>query len=287
MRRAGRLRLTGRSPPGAPAATRVAAVIGSPVRHSLSPTLLNAAFAATGLDWVYVAFEVPEGAGAAAVAAMRTLGLGGLSVTMPHKAAALRGGRRADARGRRRARGRELRVRPGRDASSATTPTAPGFVDALRAGRGRRPGRPALRAARRGRGRAGRGPGPGRGGRGRGGGASTGRPTRPRRAADAGRTRRAGSATAADVAAADLVVNATSLGMAGGAGEPAAPRWTPTSSARARSSSTSSTTRRRPRSSPRPAARGATAVERPRHARPPGGPRLRPLDGRAASAPTR
>jgi shikimate dehydrogenase len=70
------------------AATRVAAVIGTPVRHSLSPALLNTAFAATHLDWAYVAFDVPEGRGAAAVEAMRALGLGGLSVTMPHKAAA-------------------------------------------------------------------------------------------------------------------------------------------------------------------------------------------------------
>ena len=31
--------------------TRLAAVIGAPVRHSLSPTLLNAAFAEAGLDW--------------------------------------------------------------------------------------------------------------------------------------------------------------------------------------------------------------------------------------------
>src|SRR5690606_38737616 len=41
-----------------------------------------------GADWVYVALEVADGHGGAAVAAMRTLGLGGLSVTMPHKAAA-------------------------------------------------------------------------------------------------------------------------------------------------------------------------------------------------------
>jgi shikimate dehydrogenase len=65
----------------------VAAVIGSPVRHSLSPTILNAAFGVAGADWVYVALEVADGQGAGAVAAMRTLGLGGLSVTMPHKAA--------------------------------------------------------------------------------------------------------------------------------------------------------------------------------------------------------
>jgi len=67
--------------------TRLAAVIGSPVRHSLSPVLHNAAFAATDLDWVYVAFEVAEGRAPEALDGMRTLGLGGLSVTMPHKEA--------------------------------------------------------------------------------------------------------------------------------------------------------------------------------------------------------
>lgn len=66
-------------------ATRVAGVIGSPVRHSLSPVLHNAAFAASELRWVYVAFDVAPGRGAAAISAMATLGLGGLSVTMPHK----------------------------------------------------------------------------------------------------------------------------------------------------------------------------------------------------------
>ncbi|MFI5045571.1 MAG: shikimate dehydrogenase [Acidimicrobiia bacterium] len=65
--------------------TRVAAVIGDPIRHSRSPAIHNAAFAAAGLDWVFVAFEVPRGRGGDAVAAMRTLALGGLSVTMPHK----------------------------------------------------------------------------------------------------------------------------------------------------------------------------------------------------------
>ena len=42
-------------------ATRVAGVIGDPVRHSLSPRLHNAAYRALGLDWVFVAFEVPDG----------------------------------------------------------------------------------------------------------------------------------------------------------------------------------------------------------------------------------
>lgn len=71
-----------RSPTGA---TRVAAVIGDPVRHSLSPVLHNAAFRAADLDWVYVALPVPSGGAASAIAAMRTLGIAGLSVTMPHK----------------------------------------------------------------------------------------------------------------------------------------------------------------------------------------------------------
>ena len=70
--------------------TRVAAVIGHPVRHSLSPLLHNAAFRALGLNWVYLAFDVAEGQADAAVAGMRAFGMGGLSVTMPHKEAAAR-----------------------------------------------------------------------------------------------------------------------------------------------------------------------------------------------------
>jgi shikimate dehydrogenase len=64
----------------------VVAVIGDPVDHSLSPVLHNAAFGALGLDWVYLAFPVATGQVAAALAGVRALGLVGLSVTMPHKA---------------------------------------------------------------------------------------------------------------------------------------------------------------------------------------------------------
>ncbi len=67
-------------------ATRVVAVIGDPARHSLSPTMHNAAFAACDLDWVYVAHHVARGHAAKALEAMRTLGIAGYSVTMPHKA---------------------------------------------------------------------------------------------------------------------------------------------------------------------------------------------------------
>jgi shikimate dehydrogenase len=69
-------------------ATRVAGVIGDPVRHSLSPVLHNAAYRELALDWVYVAFEVSDGATRGALEAMRILDLAGLSVTMPHKTAA-------------------------------------------------------------------------------------------------------------------------------------------------------------------------------------------------------
>ncbi|HVL93776.1 MAG TPA: shikimate dehydrogenase [Acidimicrobiales bacterium] len=66
-------------------ATRVAAVIGDPIGHSVSPAIHNAGFEAAGLDWVFVAFAVPAGGAGGALAAVRALGLGGLSVTTPHK----------------------------------------------------------------------------------------------------------------------------------------------------------------------------------------------------------
>jgi shikimate dehydrogenase len=66
---------------------RLVGVIGSPVSHSLSPLLHNTAFAALGLGatWRSYAFEVPPGEAARALTAMRSGGLTGLSVTMPHK----------------------------------------------------------------------------------------------------------------------------------------------------------------------------------------------------------
>jgi shikimate dehydrogenase len=67
-------------------ATRVAGVIGWPVAHSLSPALHNAAFSASGADWVYVALPVEPGRAVDALDAMATFGIAGLSVTMPHKA---------------------------------------------------------------------------------------------------------------------------------------------------------------------------------------------------------
>ena len=68
--------------------TRLAAVIGSPISHSLSPVLLNAAFSAAGVDWVDVALEVAPGDAQRAFEGIRALGISGVSVTTPHKEAA-------------------------------------------------------------------------------------------------------------------------------------------------------------------------------------------------------
>lgn len=61
-------------------------MIGTPIRHSLSPAIHNAAFRAAALDWLFAAFDVAPGQAGTALVGMRALGLGGLSVTMPHKA---------------------------------------------------------------------------------------------------------------------------------------------------------------------------------------------------------
>lgn len=68
--------------------TTVAGIIGQPVEHSRSPAIHNAAYTALGLDWVYVAFRVSVGAVATALPGLAALGVAGVNVTMPHKAAA-------------------------------------------------------------------------------------------------------------------------------------------------------------------------------------------------------
>lgn len=68
--------------------TRTVGVIGWPVDHSLSPAIHNAAFAALGLDWVYVPMPVPPGRVRAAIEGLRALGFAGANVTMPHKSSA-------------------------------------------------------------------------------------------------------------------------------------------------------------------------------------------------------
>ncbi len=68
---------------------RLAAVIGCPIEHSLSPALHDAGFAAAGVDAVMVALEVARSDLGTAVAGMRALGFLGASVTVPHKCAVI------------------------------------------------------------------------------------------------------------------------------------------------------------------------------------------------------
>jgi len=64
--------------------TKLCALIGNPIGHSMSPAIHNRAFAELSLDYVYVAFRV-EDVGAA-IAGMRALeNFRGMSVTIPHK----------------------------------------------------------------------------------------------------------------------------------------------------------------------------------------------------------
>ena len=69
------------------ASTRLVALLGHPVAHSRSPAMQNAAFAARGLDWAYVAVDVLPEAIEDAVRALETLGFAGANVTIPHKRA--------------------------------------------------------------------------------------------------------------------------------------------------------------------------------------------------------
>ena len=70
--------------------TRAYAVLGQPVRHSLSPVMHNAALEALGLDAVYLALEVAPDRLPAALTGLAALGFGGVNCTIPHKEAAFR-----------------------------------------------------------------------------------------------------------------------------------------------------------------------------------------------------
>lgn len=72
---------------GITGATTVVGVLGYPVAHSLSPCMQNSAFAACRLDWVYVPFPVAPAALAEAIGGLWALGVPGVNLTIPHKEA--------------------------------------------------------------------------------------------------------------------------------------------------------------------------------------------------------
>jgi shikimate dehydrogenase len=67
----------------------LAGVLGHPVAHSRSPAMHNAAFRELGLDWHYVKLPVPPELFDETVRALPGSGYGGANVTVPHKLAAL------------------------------------------------------------------------------------------------------------------------------------------------------------------------------------------------------
>ena len=69
--------------------TTLLGLIGTPVAHSKSPAMYNHCFAKFGLDWAYLAFDIPLEKTGEAVQAIRTLHMRGANVTMPCKNAVI------------------------------------------------------------------------------------------------------------------------------------------------------------------------------------------------------
>jgi shikimate dehydrogenase len=65
--------------------TKVIALIGYPIEHTMSPAMHNAAFREMGIDCVYVAFGVKSEGLEKAIAGLRGLNMPGMNVTIPHK----------------------------------------------------------------------------------------------------------------------------------------------------------------------------------------------------------
>jgi len=69
--------------------TKVCGIFGNPVQHTFSPAMHNAAFAAAGLNYIYVPFQVEKAALQDAIKAIRALEMPGVNITIPHKEAVL------------------------------------------------------------------------------------------------------------------------------------------------------------------------------------------------------
>jgi shikimate dehydrogenase len=67
--------------------TELYGIMGNPVSHSLSPAMHNAAFRHLGLNKVYLPFPVQDAG--AAIRGFKSLGVKGVSVTIPHKQAVI------------------------------------------------------------------------------------------------------------------------------------------------------------------------------------------------------
>ena len=65
--------------------TKLTALLGSPVKHSISPLMHNEAFKQLGLDYVYLCFDIDECSLASAVNGLKSIGIRGFNLTMPNK----------------------------------------------------------------------------------------------------------------------------------------------------------------------------------------------------------
>ncbi|MCK4862703.1 MAG: shikimate dehydrogenase [Dehalococcoidales bacterium] len=65
--------------------TKICALIGDPVEHTMSPVMHNAAYKKLGLDYIYIPFRVKPEQLAPAVDGLRALNVCGFNVTIPHK----------------------------------------------------------------------------------------------------------------------------------------------------------------------------------------------------------
>lgn len=70
--------------------TRLLSLIGTPVDHSKSPIMYNYSFQKAGLDYAYLAFDIPVTKVADAINAIKTFNLRGSNVTMPCKSEVLK-----------------------------------------------------------------------------------------------------------------------------------------------------------------------------------------------------
>lgn len=115
------------------ATTRLVALLGHPVSGSLSPRMQNAAFAARGLDWAYVALDVEPARLAEAVRGLAALGFAGANVTIPHKEGVLELCDELDAVAERAGSVNTLVLRDGRVLGSSTDAVVLADVAATRA----------------------------------------------------------------------------------------------------------------------------------------------------------
>src|SRR4030042_703964 len=65
--------------------TQIIGVIGHPIKHSFSPLMFNISFELSGLNYIYLPFDVPAQNLKSAVKGMIALGIKGFNITLPHK----------------------------------------------------------------------------------------------------------------------------------------------------------------------------------------------------------